>query len=151
MSPGAPSDSPGATGTSGSACPTPPVDPASVQKPPRWPAQVAMLLGVACIVGAVVSWVQLADVRDARAAVRAQLEHWPVGEGGIPAGGRDAFEAVQKGEHDLRAAEATWGRRRLGLFLASLILVVGGFFASGLRGLYDKMTWVEVDPPQRRS
>jgi len=45
----------------------------------------------------------------------------------------------------LRKEASTWTRRRTGLGLAGLVLLVGGFLGSGMLALHHRMQWAMVD------
>ncbi len=108
------------------------------EAPARWPPRLAMALGVVCFVAAAAVTHGLsgwrADVVTKAATLRAA----------IASGSSDAAIVAGPGR-DHREAEVRvggWERRRLGLLLATMVLLVGGFVASGMRTLHDKMRWV---------
>ena len=105
--------------------------------PARWPPRLAMVLGLVSLVGAGVVTARLSSWRDAVAAQAAAVR------AATAAGSADG--AIADLRRDYRAGQArvgAWERRRLGLLLAGLVLLLGGFVASGLLSLHDKMRWV---------
>ena len=56
------------------------------------------------------------------------------------------IQALMASYRDYEVKEALWARRRLGLSLASMVLLLGGFWATGMLKLHDKVAWAVVEP-----
>lgn len=56
-----------------------------------------------------------------------------------------AYHAIQDELQRHRVDASNWRRRRMGLVLAGLVLLAGGFVASGIRALHERMSWAIVE------
>ena len=107
-----------------------------VASPSRWPVRVAYFFALVCLAGALFSWNEVCRVSEQRKIVSrsiSQAETTGADESTI----RSMLASYRK----LGLAEGQWARRRLGLFMATGILVFGGFLGTGLLNLHDKMVW----------
>ena len=102
-----------------------------------------MALGVLCLVGFAAAWSQVRHASaDGQAIEAAALKAATSGASA------DTQRGLLNSLRDQGQLETLWKRRRLGLLLAGLVLLIGGFWASGLRRLYDKMDWFVVEPSE---
>lgn len=106
--------------------------------PSRWPPRVALILGLLCFTGALAVAAPLAQATRDRQNVEEVLARADAQDAAV-------YRQLADSVRGLRGAEATWRRRRVGLALAGLVLVVGGFWAMGLRRLHDKMVWAVIE------
>ena len=113
-----------------------------VHIPSPWPHYVLLILGIFALGAGILSWVQLSAVSADVEAISRTLEQ--VDEGG---GDEQTIRALVKQRREVLRVKARWGRRRLGCFLLTGLLLLGSFFASGLHGLHRKMKWQERDVP----
>ena len=116
-------------------------EPVVLKPPGLWLPRLAMFLGVVCLGLSIWSWVELAEVRFERSAVRTILDD--ASRHTETSGNTHA--ALMSAYRDLGLKSATWSKRRIGFIIAGLILLVGGFIGTGLVRLHEKMTWAEVD------
>ena len=110
--------------------------------PSPWPHYLMLVFGVVSIVAAGYTWGRVSDQSDKIAALQVTLENSETA-----GADDDTLRALLRSQRDLTRIESTWKRRRLGFFILAAILILGGFFASGLHGLHSKMVWQERDAP----
>ena len=110
--------------------------PLVVATPSRWPYRVAYVLALLTLVGAFGAWVEVAEAESRREAVLASVDQ-------AEQNGADnhVLRSMMASYRDHRKEAMEWSRRRLGLFLAFLILFIGGFIGTGLVNLHEKMVW----------
>ena len=116
--------------------------PPDVTPPSRWPAKAAMAAGVVCLALFAGAWVQVSSAHAQREAVKVILDRASAESADL-----ETQRALAESYRELRGQVGRWQRRRLGLGIAALVLLLGGFWAAGIRQLYDKMSWAEVDEP----
>ena len=108
--------------------------------PSPWPHYLMLVLGVVSIVAASHAWSRVSDQGDKIEALQVTIENAEAASTDD-----DTLRALLRSQRDLTRIEITWKRRRLGFFILATILILGGFFASGLHGLHRKMVWQERD------
>lgn len=111
-------------------------NPIVLATPSRWPYRIAYILSVAALIGGIWSWVELSNARQAREAVLLSVD-------AAEQNGADnkVLRNMMKSYREAGSEVSSWQRRRLGLFLAFVILLIGGFIGTGLVNLHDKMQW----------
>ena len=107
-----------------------------IAAPSRWPPRVAYALALVTFVGAVFSWVEVSTVAEARESVLASVD-----SAEARGASDDTLRELLAGHTELGRDESQWRRRRLGLFIASFILLFGGFIGNGLLDVHQRMEW----------
>jgi len=104
--------------------------------PSRWPYRVAYLFALLTFVGAVHAWVEVGGAESRRDIVLESVDK--AEQNGAD---NDVLREMMASYRDHRKEAGEWKRRRLGFFLAFLILLIGGFIGTGLVNLHEKMEW----------
>ena len=100
-----------------------------------------MALGVICLAAGIgASWGHSAAAEEL-AAVRAQLQVLLA----ATASDTDQVAALTRHHRAIEERLSELRRRRIGWVVAGLILLVGGFFAAGMRRLHEKRPWVVLE------
>lgn len=107
-----------------------------IAAPSRWPPRVAYLLALVTFIGAVVCWVEVSDAVGVREAVLASVD-----AAEAQGASDDTLRELMASHTELGRGESQWRRRRLGLFIATFILLFGGFIGNGLLDVHQRMEW----------
>ena len=104
--------------------------------PSRWPYRIAYVMAFITFLGGVWSWTELVTAQNLKEAVLQSVD-------AAEKQGADSkvLREMMKSYRSQGREVASWKRRRLGLFLAFGILLVGGFLGTGLVNLHSKMQW----------
>ena len=107
-----------------------------IATPSRWPPRVAYILALVTLIGAVVSWVEVSDAAGVREMVLTSVD-----SAEARGASDDTLRELMVSHKELGRGESLWRRRRLGLFIASFILLFGGFIGNSWLDVHQRMEW----------
>ena len=123
-------------------------EPLQISPPGRWPYRLALALGCLCLLLMGWSWMRVQVVSEERQKVEAALAGIDLS---LESGADQAQKALRHHAEQIRRKHAIWRRRRLGFFLSAVVLLLGGFWAGGIRRLYERGDWAVIEASDNSS